>query len=375
MLESQLQKLGFHKNEVKIYLALFELGKCKAGKIIDYTGLHRNLVYNALKELIKNDLVSKVLVKGVAVFEANSPYSLVDLLDQKKTLAEEAVKELKKRQVEKSRDIKIYEGMEGIFRARRQILAAPKGETLYVLGASRFTTTPEYEQRWRKFHREREKKGIKLKILFENVPDKNIEEAIAWRNRLPLSQARYLPFNVDNPFFISFCKDILDFSTGGEDPLTFSLKNKRLVEGFKKYFEYFWNQDTQILQGPEALQKIWLESIDYQELRLIGARGYFIDRYPDLYKAVEEKTKKTPGIKWRNIVDSGVRGHYVTRLPWAETKYLLSGVKNPNVVWLYGPKVVITNWAGDEPIMFVSTNKQLVQSYNDYFEELWKTGR
>lgn len=74
-------------------------------------------------------------------------------------------------------------------------------------------------------------------------------------------------------------------------------------------------------------------------------------------------------------MDSGVRGHYVTRLPWAETKYLLSGVKNPNVVWLYGPKVVITNWAGDEPIMFVSTNKQLVQSYNDYFEELWQIGR
>ena len=28
----------------------------------------------------------------------------------------------------------------------------------------------------------------------------------------------------------------------------------------------------------------------------------------------------------------------------------------------------------DEPVMFVSENRSLVQSYNDYFDELWKKG-
>jgi hypothetical protein len=47
-------------------------------------------------------------------------------------------------------------------------------------------------------------------------------------------------------------------------------------------------------------------------------------------------------------------------------------VRNPNVVWIYGEKVIISNWAGDEPIIFVSENKLLAQTYRDYFDELWQ---
>ena len=70
-------------------------------------------------------------------------------------------------------------------------------------------------------------------------------------------------------------------------------------------------------------------------------------------------------------MDAGVRGHKITKYPWSETKYLLSGPKNPNVIWLFGEKVVIVNWADKEPVLFVSTNKYLVQTYNDYFDGLW----
>ena len=115
-----------------------------------------------------------------------------------------------------------------------------------------------------------------------------------------------------------------------------------------------------------------MESIDYGALKFIGARGYFIDRYPKLFKEVEEKAGKHLNYKMRNIVDPGMRGHKITKLTWADTKYLLSGPRNPNVVWLYGPKVVIANWAGDVPVLFISENKNLVQSYNDYFDELWR---
>ena len=73
MLESSLLKLNFTPNEIKVYSALFEIGKCRAGKIIELTGMHRNLVYLALENLEARGLLTKVLVKGVAEFSANDP--------------------------------------------------------------------------------------------------------------------------------------------------------------------------------------------------------------------------------------------------------------------------------------------------------------
>ena len=514
MLESSLLKLNFTPNEIKVYSALFEIGKCRAGKIIELTGMHRNLVYLALENLEARGLLTKVLVKGVAQFSANDPTALLDEIENKKEIARSAIEELAKKKGAENRDVQIFEGLEGVKRARNRVLNYPAGETFYVIGATKLNSEPELEAYWRKFHKARETKGINQKILFENSNDPILKDAISWRNKLPHMEARSLPFNIDSPFWIDFIKDNVNIGIAGHDPLTVSIKSPGIAEGFKKYFDYFWNQRVQVksgldavreeiynmldelkpgeeylvfgalgkdypegftplydkfhtdrikkgvvtkmlcyqesyqvlldrfkrcgdealkfsfvkkyisappipmqinlykgkaffiiydktptvihfeqpqvnqaflsyfeniwqqetytLRGAEALQNIWLEAIDAKDLRFIGARGYFIDKFPKLFAVIEEKAKKTPGIRWRNIVDPGARGHRITNYPWAETKYSLPGVKNPNVVWLFGNKLVISNWAeGDTPVLFVSENKQLFQSYSDYFEALW----
>ncbi len=128
-----------------------------------------------------------------------------------------------------------------------------------------------------------------------------------------------------------------------------------------------------VLVELEALKEIWFEALETKELRLIGACNYFVDHYPKLFKEIEKKVQNTPDIIWRNIVDRGVQGHKITKYPWSRTKYSLSKTGNPNVVLLYEQKVVIANWADKQkPVFFISENPHLVQSYNDYFEELWK---
>ena len=91
MLENQLKHLGFSKNETKVYLALFDLGKCRAGQIIESTGLHRNLVYTSLDELVVKGLVAKVLKNGVATFFVNSPELLLSMVEEQKNIAQEIV--------------------------------------------------------------------------------------------------------------------------------------------------------------------------------------------------------------------------------------------------------------------------------------------
>ncbi|KKR08296.1 MAG: Transcriptional regulator, TrmB [Parcubacteria group bacterium GW2011_GWC2_39_14] len=515
MIKDKLQQLGFSPNEITVYLYLIENGKSRAGKIIELTGLHRNLVYTSLESLLKKKLVSKLTSRGVAEFIPNNPESILEnVLDQEET-AKEIIIELHKRHTTEAGDIQIFAGVEGIKRARNRVLNYPAGSEFYVLGATNLTSKPEMESFWKRFHKEREKKKISQKILYELSSDPLVKEGLAWRNSLPLSKARFLPFNIDSPFWFDFIDDLLNIGLMSDNPITISVKDKKIVEGFKKYFNYFWNQrtitktgldaveeaiydqlnalkpgehyyvlgalgkdyppgfhelydkfhterikkgvitkmlcfqesydnlkekfakcgdpegkvsflrkyinttpipmqiniynnkiffilyekvptvisfdnpimaesfknyfdniwqqETYTLQGPEALQKIWFEALDTKELRLIGARGYFIDYYPELFKKIEAKAKNTPGIIWRNIVDRSVQGHAITKYPWSRTKYNLSKIGNPNVVWLYGKKLVIANWADKKkPIFFISENEHLVQSYNDYFEELWK---
>lgn len=506
-----LQQLGFSKNEITVYLALFDLGKCKAGELIDYTKLHRNLVYTALDEFVKRGFVSKTEMHGIAVFAANDPTCLITELEDKKRLAEEVIESLKHKQEAQPREIAVYEGLDGIKKNRERTLHAGQGNTLYVLGASSPSPLPGLDHYWESYHKRRIAKGVEVKSLFERATD---GEELKKRNAQAHTQARYLPFQAKLPVWFEFFGDQLSIGMFGDDPLLFNIKNKEIVDGFTSFFDYLWNQEvtvvrgvdalrqtflnmideagpegeynvlgayalvdqipylnpifeevhsyrikkkvhvkmliykefqenmkkrfqncgdpnflyshakafltqppspfqinlykgkaflifygeeptiisfekpevytgfkayfdqlwdqeTIVLEGAEALKNIWLEAVDAGELHLIGARGYFIDQYPQLFKTIEDKARKNKSIVWKNIVDPSVRGHKITQFPWAQTKYSLSNIKNPNVIWLFGEKMAISNWTDEEPVIFVSTNKQLVQSYNDYFDALW----
>lgn len=93
-LTNQLQKLGFTPNESLTYLALFEIGTAKAGQIIRETGLHRNLVYVALQELVERKLVSVSKLRGIAVYTALSANRLLTDVQEKERLAKEVIEEL-----------------------------------------------------------------------------------------------------------------------------------------------------------------------------------------------------------------------------------------------------------------------------------------
>jgi sugar-specific transcriptional regulator TrmB len=647
MLENELLKLGFGKNEAKVYLALIELGKAKAGQIITHTSLHRNLVYLALEILEKRELVTKIMRNGVAEFSANDPRHLIVELEEQKNIAEMVVDEIEKKKEKQTSDVIIYEGEDGMKKSRNFTLQYDAGETIYVIG-SKASSGPEMEKYWRQYHKKRIKKGIGLKIMYDHGVN---PDDLVWRNSLENSKAKYLPLDIDLPIWFSTIKDYLEIGIPGDEQLVFGIKNLEAASAFKKFFEYFWNQevvigkgleslereiykmldelkpgdeyfvlgasvgggdervqtlydkyhadrikkgvivnmlaykegfkkimdrfaysgdpdlkishakefisappipmqinifkdktffiiysdeptiisfsqpeishvfknyfnsqwnqdsitfvgkegvedaynsilslankkedvvifaakpndaesaefnvkwaerlsllcrkikyiyygetpdnvrrakeirsrvsnsevriiqtkqslpisnvvigdtalntvwtptpvclvtknkvvadslrenfdllweqDTQILKGPEVVKNIWLDSLRYGELKFIGARGYFIDRYPEMFAEIESKARVIKNLKWRNVVDVGAKGHRLNKLPWMETRYTLVGAKNPNVVWLWGNKVAVANWTETEPVVFISTNKHLVQSYQDYFDELW----
>lgn len=230
-MEEKLRKLGFGKNDIKVYLALFDLGKTKAGAIIDHTGLHRNLVYTALEELAKRKLVTKTVVRGVATFVANDPKTMLEELENKKQLAQQVIEQLQKKQEESPQEITVYEGIEGIRRARNQTLNMAAGSTLHVLGASHSSTTPEWERYWKSYHTKREKKGIGMRILYEQGVAK---EVVDWRDNLEHSTAKYLPFLINSPMEFNFINDYVYLNIMSSDtPMAIKLRSKTVADAFR----------------------------------------------------------------------------------------------------------------------------------------------
>lgn len=368
MLELQLEQLGFGKNETKVYLGLFNLGKTKAGKIIESTMLHRNLVYTALESLLKKRLITKVVNRGVAIYQANSPDLIRDNLDEKREIAGEVIAELKKKHHSPSLDIKIFEGIDGVIESRKPCLKLKRGEFSYAFGGPKTIYEAEVSKRWKPFRTLRDKKGVGLKMLCDRtIPEEYIERKNGQMN----TQVKRLPVDVELPAIFEMHGDVTNIIIPRKEPLVFSLKSQETTDSLINYFNFFWNQDSYVQKGAAALQKIWLEAIDCGGVRQIGARGYFFDRYPNLVKPIIEKMQATPGAYWKFVCEPSVRGHAITKFPWSQTKYTLSLSKNYNVVWLWGRKVAIVNWAENEPIIFISENKHVVQSNSDYFEELW----
>ena len=58
---SILEDLGLTQAEIKVYIALLELGSSSAGQILEKSGLQNSVVHRALNSLIEKGLISYIL--------------------------------------------------------------------------------------------------------------------------------------------------------------------------------------------------------------------------------------------------------------------------------------------------------------------------
>lgn len=257
MLENELKILGFSPNESKVYLCLINLGKAKAGKIIETTGIQRSVVYSALDELLQRDLVSKSSVKGVAMYSANDPKHLVLEAEEKKTLAQSVAEVIKEKQKESPREIAVYEGEEDMGRVVNANIIGNSGEKIYVLGASRQMFEKLPGPFWRRFHKIRSAENIAYQILTDQSVSNIEQDKIG---QLPLSSVKKLPFGAEMPVTFQVCGDQLSIIVSQEDPvLVFNLKSKQTADAIKRYFEYFWKQEVETYVGWEEVDRLVTE--------------------------------------------------------------------------------------------------------------------
>jgi sugar-specific transcriptional regulator TrmB len=88
-IKNSLKELGFHENEIKVYIALTQLGEAAAAQIAKKAELPRTTAISILNKLAQENYLTMHRYKGVTYYWVESPHAIVSGLETKIKVAED----------------------------------------------------------------------------------------------------------------------------------------------------------------------------------------------------------------------------------------------------------------------------------------------
>ncbi|HLD02718.1 MAG TPA: helix-turn-helix domain-containing protein, partial [Candidatus Nanoarchaeia archaeon] len=240
-----LQRLGFSKNQAKVYITLINSGSATAGELAVKSMVHRSNVYDALDQLVEQGLVSYIYKGSKKIFMPSNPENIKENLKEKEKALDEILPLLKAKYIyEEKAQARIYEGLQGI----RTILNDFLREKKEILA---FGVVKDTHRRIGSisgiFHKQR----IKNKIPMRHIHDAESRNRIAYLNSMPYTESRYIDQKDSSPATTTICGDKVAFyiwpSKAKADPenkeaLSVVIKSKVMADSYRRYFEFLWKQ-------------------------------------------------------------------------------------------------------------------------------------
>lgn len=374
MLIEDLMRLGLNSNEAVVYIALQQAGKTKAGQLIKHTGLHRNLVYQALQVLGDKRLIVKTTTGSVALFQVSDPIHFLDGIKEQELTAERVIEALAEQKKLGGQEITVYEGAEGIRAYCLKNAAQLKlGQNIHVIG----TGGPRLEkamgtQAIKKYFSLIEKKGG-IRVLAYRAQQYTEQMYALIRNK-SMFKFRLLSTDSTPSAGVIFTEEQVGFVIYEGEGAVIEVRNPALVHAYKQYFELLWNETTQTLNGlagvNELCERVLAEKGD---LYLIAATGTILSVYPEPYQQFTQK-RVEQGIHLYALANESVRRTPFAKLPNSTIAYLPPEFESPMVVWVFGDYVANVLWEKPEKI-FLTHDKRVAESYRQYYSALKKISK
>jgi len=243
IIEEKLEEIGLSKNESKIYLFLLKHGQSTTGPIIKETGIANSRVYESLNSLIAKGLVSYNVQKEGKYFQASLPEKLIELEDERKRKIASLIPQLKNMQKEEKIDTKtsIYEGFEGFKTAFKKIIDdCPEKGQIDILG---FSEQPFAIESLKVFIANMNLKSAKKKQKLRIIIDISARKTLGMeREKEKYTEVRYMPEGYVSPAAMDIFEDYVYMFVWGEKPFVFMIKNKKIAESFRNYFNIIWKK-------------------------------------------------------------------------------------------------------------------------------------
>lgn len=233
---SILKKIGLQEAEINVYLTLLKKGPSLAGSIAKESKLNRTHIYDTLNKLIDKGFVSYVIKNNRKYFQATSPERIKEYIKEIEEDIDKIIPELinlEKFPKEKL-NLELYEGKEGIKTILNDILKNAK--EYFALGSpgKGLEILHYYIEQ---FHRERLKKKIKIKIIYND--DKHGRKRGREVSKLPLIEVRYMEKSHPATTYI-YNDKIAIILWVKEKPFAILIDNKEITDSFREYFNLLW---------------------------------------------------------------------------------------------------------------------------------------
>ena len=236
--QETLEKIGFTANEVKVYLALIDLGSSLAGSIAKEAKLHRRPTYDALARLIEKGLVSYTIKSGKRVFRPVQAGRILEIAREREREIQKILPEINKRfdSVKTKMLCEVYEGVEGLKSVMEMILKERKEWLTIGSSGKAPTVLPYYLVQ---FARKRVKLRIKRKVLL--IDAKEGREYYEVLKEQGLTQVKFLPKEIQQPQTIwIFGNKVAIILVSLECPVVFLIDNKEIAHSYREYFNVLW---------------------------------------------------------------------------------------------------------------------------------------
>lgn len=373
MREDILEEIGLTKSEIKVYMALLELGSSATGKIVDKSKASSSKIYEILDKLMQKGLVSFIVKSGVKYFEAAPPERIMDYMKEKEERFDKQKEEmkrllpeleLKQKLAQFKSEATIFKGLKGGETAFRYMINNMKKGDEWVGFVVSFANQ-RYFDLLIKLHEWRSKKKLRSRII---MAEKYRIEGLK-REKLPFTEVKYVPEDMQTPAIINVAGNITLLNIMGEEVTVFMIENKDVADSFRSQFEKMWGQKIFTYQGIEQIKSLMRSSLEFGDYDVFAEGMKIYDVLGEEFFVWWQDEKKRRGIRSRGIIREQYRNlPIVTR---SATQFRFShDFESPGSKLIFKDKV-INLMLSEEPVAFLVDNKDIADSNRAYFELVW----
>jgi len=238
-----LEQIGLTESEIKVYLALLEIGASTTGPIIDKSQTANSKIYSVLEKLINKGLVTFFQQEGLKYYKATSPTQIKYYLKEKE-------REIRKQeekidvimpdlqvmftQKQPENEAIVFKGIKGIKAAFNDVVdSLEKGQKVNIMGVYQFGK--QFMRLALYFQRIRSEKGIKANFLINQEAKEVAKEFLKYK---PI-EIRLMKRGITTPAVFLIYKDKVIINLGDE-MVFFMIKSQKTADAFNVYFKEMW---------------------------------------------------------------------------------------------------------------------------------------
>lgn len=231
-----LEDLGFTNAEIKVYLALLELGTATAGPIIEKSRLQSSVVHATINNLVSKGFVSFVKEGQRNHYSASNPQHISHYIEEKKQQFQHLLPELlaKQQLAKQTSEVISFKGIKGIRELLYELLEAG-GKEHHTFGSAKESLMMG-NIFWLNYHTKRAKKGIHAKLLFN-------ESLKSWvvKNRYQKAAYKFTKSGFEPLTETIIRNDKIGIILWTEIPLGVIIHNESASKSYDSFFEVLWN--------------------------------------------------------------------------------------------------------------------------------------